>query len=130
GRAVGVWPLDERADLRRRLGAFGRGSGVAPLLQRLLGVRSVRSLLGLPRSLGLGPLSLWSLELVHGIRMGLGTGRGLLRRVGLLVLRAELRRLGPPRLLELSLLDRRRARLRRVRLPELELRDVQQCLRQ
>src|SRR6185295_13750328 len=97
---------------------------LASLQQRLLVLRTGRQLLGLLRSLGLGAVPLRPLGLRGRTRLVLGPRRRLLGRVGLLVLRAELLRLVPARLLGLSL--RAALRVRRLRLPLLEFRRVPQ----
>ena len=64
----------------------GMATVLASLLRRVLGVRTPRLLLGLLRTLGLGPVPLRSLGLGRRVRLGLGAGAGLRRSLGRLVL--------------------------------------------
>ncbi len=105
----------------------GRLPRLAPVLERLLVEHAVRLLLGLLRSLGLGPVPLWPLGLGAGVRLGLVPRLDLLRRLGQLVLRTRLRGLGAARLLGLALLDG--VRLSVDRLPLLELRRLPRRVR-
>ena len=67
---------------------------LAAVPRRILGLRTRRLLLGLPRALGMGAVPLRALELGRGLRLVLGAGTGLLGRLGRLVLGIDSRRMG------------------------------------